>query len=126
MMAALRSRVLTHLRLGIGNLAVVGIYRTALRFGLFERCCPEAESYRTALFTLSHLSDDELRPVNDILVTADALFDGRVRFFSHKEYAIGSPPDWFFNPFSETRLSDSALHWSRIGDFKTGSGDIKG
>ncbi|MCP4399521.1 MAG: heparinase, partial [bacterium] len=46
--------------------------------------------------------------------------------FSHKEYAIGSPPDWFFNPFSETRLSDSALHWSRIGDFKTGSGDIKG
>ncbi len=56
------------------------------------------------------------------VVLAEALAQGRLRYFGQQEGQIGNPPQWARNPFTgETAPSDR--HWSRISDFAFG--DIK-
>jgi hypothetical protein len=54
---------------------------------------------------------------------AQELLDGRIRVFSGRSVAVGSPPDWFLNVCTGQRVP-SGGHWTEIGDFS--QGDIKG
>ena len=38
---------------------------------------------------------------------------------------MGSPPNWFFNPFNNKKHNCNQKHWSRIEDFSSYTGDIK-
>ena len=49
---------------------------------------------------------------------------GNFPFFSKLKYDVGYPPNWFINPMNGKAI-DSKIHWSKIGDFSSGAGDIK-
>lgn len=57
---------------------------------------------------------------------ADAVLEGRVGLFGHAPVRVGSPPDWFRSVLTGREVRDPASHWSAIGDFTSGAGDIKG
>jgi hypothetical protein len=51
---------------------------------------------------------------------ADAILQGRFRFFSKTAFQCGLPPNWLASPFEDKASSENQLnqgHWSRIGDF---------
>ena len=47
---------------------------------------------------------------------------GILRYFEHTPAAIGCPPDWHRNPFTN-QVAPADRHWSEVADF--GYGDIK-
>lgn len=53
---------------------------------------------------------------------AKAAANGSFRYFSFHQHRLGTPPDWFLDPWSG-RHWDSGGHWSRTRDFA--GGDIK-
>ncbi|NLX15211.1 MAG: hypothetical protein GXY44_16405 [Phycisphaerales bacterium] len=56
---------------------------------------------------------------------ADALRQGRFRYFSALERELGFPaPDWFVNPFTAQR-AEADRHWCDQTDFESNRGDIK-
>jgi hypothetical protein len=57
-----------------------------------------------------------------IIARADALLTGSLAYFSTHKMQVGSPPDWFFDPFRSSRIEHSG-HWSSFDDFA--DGDIK-
>jgi len=59
-----------------------------------------------------------------IIQKFDRIKSGNFIFFSGKEYSMGYPPDWFLNPLTQKSMNNQ-LHWSQIGDFSSGAGDIK-
>jgi hypothetical protein len=59
------------------------------------------------------------------LTEADELLAGRAKYFSVHAHDIGSPPNWFLNPFENKPHPQPALHWSEIEDFSPEAGDIK-
>ncbi|WP_211255416.1 heparinase II/III domain-containing protein [Pelagerythrobacter marensis] len=46
-------------------------------------------------------------------------------YFGHHHVAAEGPPDWHANPLGAHARVEQLAHWSRIGDFDTGAGDIK-
>lgn len=60
-----------------------------------------------------------------VLREADELLNGSIQIFGLDPIAVGAPPEWHANPFSELRIQDVDLHWSEYGDFSSGIGDIK-
>jgi hypothetical protein len=48
-----------------------------------------------------------------------------LRWFHAHSFPVDDPPDWFKNPFSDTRASGPLRHWSDISDFDPSVGDIK-
>lgn len=121
-------RVATGWRLGPVNVALVLLYRILLRLGLFRWQLPLGEPYDDPLFREDR--DGGARaPAGDGeasgLAPADHLLDGRITLFSHRRFRMGSPPDWFRNPYSGGAVAEARRHWSQIGDFLDGVGDIK-
>ena len=126
-------RVLSQLRtskqLGWRNCAAVAAHRVALWVGLYERQlpqrpCPIPEPLngqpQPASFSTVGWSATAL---DDCLAAADVLLSGTATWFSHESHAVGSPPDWFLDPFSGQRFPDGAQHWSRCRPFS--GADIK-
>src|SRR5262249_33627743 len=60
-----------------------------------------------------------------VLIEADQLLAGRANYFLAHTCEIGSPPNWFLNPFQNQQHPQPALHWSKIADFSVAAGDIK-
>jgi hypothetical protein len=59
---------------------------------------------------------------NSPLHSANEVKAGTLRYFEHTPAAIGCPPDWHRNPFTDQRVP-ADRHWSELSDF--GYGDIK-
>jgi hypothetical protein len=57
---------------------------------------------------------------------ADELVEGRFAAFGGPPVAVGSPPDWFRSVLTGRSVDAPPTHWSRIDDFASGAGDIKG
>ncbi len=115
-------------RLGFANVITVALYRLALRSGLIERTLPIGKSWCQPLFRAApHHPMANIDNINcSLIIThADRLLEGQLDYFSNKFKLVGSPPNWFLNPFNGQYLKASQRHWSRINDFDTGVGDIK-
>ncbi|GEM_PF-341692 len=67
---------------------------------------------------LAGFDDGGANPIDE----AEAILDGRLRFFSCHRLDVGFPPDWHRNHLTGQR-APTASHWSRIS--ATGYGDIK-
>lgn len=116
----------TLLRLGLINVVVVALYKITLRLGLIAKWMPIGSSYSQPLFGVDHHEHETLPGSNLAIEKAGRLVDGEVQFFSDRYRKIGSPPDWFLNPFSGYHLSSVDRHWSKLNDFSTDTADIKG
>ena len=124
----LRSLLITLFRLGPVNVTSVLLYKFAIRFRFTEKLLPLGESYIDPLFHILDTSNEipiDSVSRNSILQKAQELFNGRMCFFSHRFLDVGSPPDWFLNPFNGKRFSHADIHWSKLPDFDSGIGDIK-
>jgi len=121
--------VTTLLGLGISNVLVVSLYRFAKRYGLLAKRMPQGPARRYQLFSVPVSSDSKNRlektPDSQVLNEASNLLAGLLRYFSHRQFHVGSPPDWFLNPITKKNYPDYQQHWSKQHDFDPEIGDIK-
>lgn len=103
-------------------------YALSRKLGLLERRCPLAEwgnapegawKVGATLGGVGFRGLDEGGKGGD---EAEAILQGRFRFFSCHDLEAGMPPDWFRDPFHDQRYPSEG-HWSRLDDFSRG--DIK-
>lgn len=118
----------TALRLGVANVARVAIYRACKRVGIYRRLLPVRKAVPLGLEVDS--SRPAARPFvpwadRAVLTEAEELLTGKANHFSVHAQDIGSPPNWFLNPFQNRQHPQSSCHWSRIADFSAEAGDIK-
>jgi hypothetical protein len=117
--------VTTALRLGLANLARVATYRTLKRAGVYERWLP-AEPPSPLGLRIEPTADEPAAWADpSVVLEADALLGGSAQYFSAHRHEVGSPPDWFLNPFMGARHPGRTMHWSSIADFAGHAGDIK-
>lgn len=113
-------------KLGPGSLARVGLYRLACRCGIFRHIMPMRpwEGGKEPFFAPSPVPCPDISQTSAKLHLdrATALLIGELDYFSNGLKKIGSPPDWFLDPFTGTRLPGGG-HWTRLNEFS--GGDIK-
>lgn len=124
-----RIRVLfrTIIKLGIINVAYVAWYRFTLKSGLRKFLFPQ----RTIQFSGDFYEPSKTRidfPLpwkSQLILDADRIIEGQLRYFGYHWKTIGNPPHWYLNPFGRTTYPDTDLHWTVLSDFHPRVGDIK-
>ena len=114
-------------RLGFFNVAYIAWYRFSLKAGIRrtwfpQRALPAADGY---FLPCSPRQDYPEAWKASLLEAADKIVEGNVRYYACHWKAVGSPPDWFLNPFNGAHYPDTQLHWIRLADFHPAVGDIK-
>jgi hypothetical protein len=112
-------------QLGAANLARVALYRISKRAGTYRWLSPTSRAVPLRLVPDSLHNDTLPSAQRSNLAEADELLQGRATYFSAHVHEIGSPPDWFLDPFRKQRHPQAAAHWSRIAHFNDKVGDIK-
>lgn len=113
----------TGFRLGPLNVLRVIAYRSLLRAGAYRRLLPAQAPTPLGLRVTAANGAAPPTTERDVVAEADALLAGTATYFSVHRHRVGSPPDWFLDPFTGYRHPTPARHWSEIPDF--GAGDIK-
>jgi len=125
---SLLSYLSTALRLGATNVARVVIYRTCKRARIYRWLLPPRKAVPIEL-RVDLLEDVAQVSVpwadRSVLTEVDELLRGRANYFSVHAHDVGSPPNWFLNPFQNKRHPQPTLHWSEIADSNAEAGDIK-
>jgi len=114
-------------QLGISEVLYVVWYRFSLKFGIRELFFPiEKFDLGEDLFANSateatpYLFDKSL-----LLAEAEDLKKGGVLYYSKHKKNIGTPVNWFLNPFNGREYPKPEDHWTKISDFNPDFGDIK-
>lgn len=113
-------------RLGVRNVLRVGVYRAAIRVGVWRLVTPMGQGWREPLFTApewsSHLAPALTETArSSLVVEADEIVSGRLRMYSHNAEPVGDPPRWHVSAYDAGNASDPTAHWSRArvrGDIK--------
>ena len=115
-------------KLGLRNVATVALHRAKLRSGWYRRVLPIEPREGEPVFNLKSLARPPgPRPTaKSVIRCADHLLRGEVYVFGVGPWQVGSPPYWFTHPITGDQIIDTRSHWSEIGDFSSGAGDIKG
>lgn len=115
------AKVQTAFALGISNLWRVFVYRVALKTGIHPVCRQKAVLPTGPFYTPATTGCTS--PCAD---TIDR-WTNQALYFGWLQVPIGdAPPDWHFNPLTQTRISEPKQPWWKISDFNTSTGDIKG
>ena len=114
-------------RLGFLNVSYVAWYRFTLKSGIRKKFFPQDSSIAASPFFRSgrYCVDypDELKRA--LLGDADKIIQGQIRYYAHHWKMVGNPPNWFLNPFNGQSWPNPQKHWTDLGDFNAGIGDIK-
>lgn len=109
-------------RLGLVNLLRVFVYICRLKSGFIRRSMPIAEVIDGPFFKPSNIADEGEKQ--------QALhfhnMPGPCMLFGWYELDLTEPPVWHQSVLNKQTLQDQAKHWTEIGDFNSGVGDIKG
>ncbi len=114
-------------RLGFLNVAYVAWYRFTLKSGFRKRFFPQRSftadppCFHPGVRCPDYF--DELKGA--LFEDADKIIQGRLRYYAHHWKTVGNPPNWFLNPFNGQTWPNSRQHWTTLGDFNEGIGDIK-
>ena len=107
-------KIKTYFRLGILNLLWVIIYRLTLKTGLIVKLSKPGLSIDGPFFlNTKPLIDKTLKSLN-------------LKVFGWLEYSRITLPQWHYSISSKIHLKNQNIHWSKIHDFNTDVGDIKG
>ncbi|QBK30804.1 heparinase II/III family protein [Roseitalea porphyridii] len=110
-------RLRTYARIGPASIARVAAYRLGLMTGWHPALRLSAAVPARPFFRASERRGDVPSP--------NKAWDDALHWFGWYQRPLPSDtPNWFGNPFSETRQPDASRDWWRISDF--GAGDIKG
>lgn len=124
--AARLERVRTLLRLGIHNVARVGLYRIARRVGAWRALTPitapggDGQLLPDAVATTAPGVGPDAAAAT--LVEADEIISGRIRPYSGDSVSVGDPPGWEHSPYDRSVAYDLSTHWDAP---HAGRGDIK-
>lgn len=112
-------------RLGFASVAAVAVYRLACRVGYYRLTMPVRKwRWGTDFFQPGRpvpLESNDLSS-NAIVESANDLLNGTITCYGDTKRTVGSPPDWFLDPFGGSR-ANAERHWSTIDEFA--SFDIK-
>lgn len=117
----------TLIKLGILNVTYVFWYRISLKSGLRKYFFKQKQFESSGeYFKPTEIRTDfqdlwKQNLVND----AERIISGQIRYFAWHWKQIGTPPNWFLNPFNGTTYPDKNLHWTKLPDFNVKVGDIK-
>lgn len=114
-------------RLGFRNVAYVAWYRLGMRAGFRKRFFPQKTlgAGRDFLYPAPARQDYPENWKKALLDDAGEILKGRLRYYGRHWKTVGTPPDWFLNPFNNARYPDSLKHWADLADFHPLAGDIK-
>lgn len=108
--------------LGLANVLRVLSYRLKVSTGYFALSQPIKPFPRTGqLFTPSNRPQKHFLPPSPSDDT-EQLLHGNLPFFSNRHFQMGTPPNWFLNPYTGKRVPNTT-HWSRSSTFAYG--DVK-
>lgn len=117
----------TTFKLGISNVAYIAWYRFTLKSG-FRRCFfPKRNiSIIGDVFSPCRAHSNYPSQWKNILLTdADKIKSGNIRYYAYHWKNIGSPPNWYLNPFNNNIYPNNQQHWTQLPDFLPEVGDIK-
>lgn len=115
-------------RLGLGNVAYVAWYRFTLKTGIRKYLFPVADfdSGRDFFYPVQDKESDLPEEwKKHLLEDADKIVQGRIRYYGRHWKGVGSPPDWFLNPFNGAQYPNRDRHWTELPEFHPKVGDIK-
>jgi len=118
-------RIGTAISLGLINVGRVLWYRIRKKLGYFRWRLPISVATSGPMFVASEELVADGAVDEAVLRAADAFLSGSMSIFGLVPVAVGTPPDWFANSLSRSRIPDAKLHWSEYGDFSSGLEDIK-
>ena len=114
-------------QVGWGNAAFVAWYRASLRLGFRKFLFPSGKPWADLFFEPENL------PIYDcpglwwkpLIEEVGELHRGVIRYFACHRKQVGSPPQWFHNPFNQKSVQQPERHWTGLKDFDSSLGDIK-
>lgn len=105
------------LRLGVGNIVRVVVYRALCKLGMGPVSVVPNRVRSGVFFRNDHLSTSNLQPVE---------FKGLCWFGWYNVNSMDqNPPDWFYNPFTGNHYTNADKPWFELPDFSSDFGDIK-
>lgn len=119
MTSRLRLVLPTLWRLGLAAVATVGVYRLSCRYGVYRhRLFVQEWRGENDFFVPSQIPPPAISVSSRevIIVRAEHLLEGKLEYFSRTSKQIGTPPDWFLDPFITTRIPQAG-HWSSLNEF---------
>ncbi len=113
-------------KLGFGNVAYMFWYRLSMRIGIRKKMFPQSVSLSGTFFFPSIRAEDFRKQwIPPIQSKAIEIMKGIFTWFSYHKQAVGTNPNWFYNPFEQTTLLKTNLHWTEYSDFNFNTGDVK-
>lgn len=110
-------RARTLYRIGLRNVFQVALYRVLLRLGMHPVQSVRRKMSGSRFFRPPAVSSEQAAPRR---------WDQYATYFGWYELpSMGNPPDWFTNPFTESRIRAAEAPWWQLSDFDHGAGDIK-
>lgn len=108
----------TLIALGLANVVRVAVYRLGLKSGLSGVQKLSAEVATGPFFAGAGRQADRTAP--------SAAWRDEAHYFESRTIPlVGSPPDWFLNPYTGKRLEVENRNWWQIPDFNPDIGDVK-
>ena len=115
-------------KLGINNVLYIVWYRWSLKTGFRKSFFPVRELKLSGdLFISDKTSAPQipLQSKEQIIENAAKILSGQLKYYSYHWKKVGSPPNWFINPFNGAIIKNPHLHWTELADFDIEIGDIK-
>jgi hypothetical protein len=119
-------KIKTARSLGFLNILKVLTYRIQCKTGYFEKRLPKTGLIKDPLFCKPDNLDCPNISENSrqrLFNQAQQIKNGQLAFFSHDIKTIGSPPDWFCNPYNQQVFRQKTTYWTHAIDKEFG--DIK-
>ena len=124
----LQTKIKTAISLGINNILKVFIYRLQLKTGYFNKLFPQKVFNICNIFEPIKNKQSPIiskDSIQKIIQKSNAISKGNLTFFSHAKMDVGTPPNWFLDPFSKKLFKNSYLHWASFVISNDNTGDIK-
>lgn len=113
-------------RLGAVNCLRVAAYKACVKLGVYRKRMPigQLSTFGDTLRAAEpRLDAVGFADPEALLGKAERLLRGELEYFGAHWWNVGSPPDWFLDPWTGKRWS-ARLHWSETDEFALGL-DIK-
>lgn len=115
-------------KLGLDNVLYIAWYRFSIKISFRKKFFPiYAFIPKEDIFTPANKIqlNVSLQSKEKIIEDADKIMSGQLKYFNYHWKKVGSPPNWFFNPFNDGIVKQTHLHWTKLPDFDPEIGDIK-
>lgn len=113
-------------KLGYFNVILILFHRVLLKIRFILNPAQKQNKRYGNIFSTSNSTLDLSKRKNFFLLRiANQIIKGEIVYYSKKTFKVGSPPNWFLNPYNNKQSVFQNIHWSKIKDFNNELGDIK-